>query len=898
MSHVDTLYLVDGSGFIFRAFYAIGARMTAPDGTPTNAVFGFVRLLLNVLKDRDPAHVAVVFDASGPSFRNEIYPEYKANRREPPDELKPQFALCREAVRALGIPALELPGYEADDIIGTLACKWIATGRPCVVVTADKDFMQLVEDGQITLWDGKERDIDREAVIDKFGVPPERVVDVLALAGDSSDNIPGVPGIGPKTATTLLQKYGDLDTLLAEAASVGGKRGQALVDFAEQARLSRRLAAIERDAPIELDEEALLRTPPDPDTLAEFLRRLNFKSFLKEFGLEGEGGGQIDRSGYRTILTRPELDEVVEAIRRAGRLALDLETTSLDTLRAEIVGFAVAWAPGEAAYIPVAHRYTGAPEQLSKEEVLAALRPILTDPAFPKFGQNFKYEWQVLCRDADLDYVGLTCDSLLAAYLLDPNRRSYKLDELASDFLGHRMIAFHEVTAGTADATGSPRFGAVDVHTATRYAGEDADVALRLCDFLMPRLEREGLAELNRDIEVPLARVLARMELHGVRLDADMLRRQSAEFAERIAALEAEVHEIAGEPFNIGSSKQLAEILFERLQLPTGKKTKTGYSTDQSVLEQLALLHPLPEKVLAWRHLSKLKGTYLDTLPQLIHPITGRLHTSFQQFVAATGRISSSEPNLQNIPIRTAEGREIRRAFVPDPGWKLLSADYSQIELRLLAHISDDPALLDAFARDEDVHARTAAEIFGLLPDRVTPEQRRQAKAINFGLIYGMGAYRLANDLGIGRGEAKAIIDRYFERYRGVRRYFDETVEQARREQRVKTLLGRIRPLPDIHSRNHALRQHAERTAVNTPIQGTAADLLKLAMVRLDRRLEAERRRTRLLLTVHDELVLEVPEDELAVVPDIVREEMERAYPLKVPLKVEVGIGESWADIH
>ncbi len=897
MAHAETLYLVDGSGFIFRAFFAIQTRMTAPDGTPSNAVYGFLRLLNALLEEREPVHVGVVFDKSEQTFRKDIYAEYKANRREPPDDLKPQFELCREAVRSLGIPSIELASFEADDIIGTLARRWTSSGRPCVIVTADKDFMQLVDE-RTTLWDGKERTIDVAGVVERLGVRPDQVIDVLALAGDTSDNIPGVPGIGFKTAAQLLNQFGDLATLLGRAGEVKGKRGLALVEHAEDARLSQQLATIHCDVPVPLDEATLLRTPPNPDVLTTFLKRMGFKSFLKEYGLDDAGPAQIDRSTYRTVLTREQLGEVVAAIRAAGRLSFDLETTSLDTLVAEIVGIAVAWAPGEAAYIPVAHAYAGAPPQLAKAEVLAALGPLLADPGLPKFGQNFKYELQVLWNDAKISYEGLACDSMLAAYLLEPSRRSFKLDELAVDYLGHKMIAFHEVTEGTADGSGGPRFGAVDVDTATRYAAEDADVALRLGDRLMPKLKEAGLDALNAEIEIPLARVLARMETTGIRLDAFMLRRQSEAFAVRIAALEQEIYALAGEPFNIGSTKQLGELLFERLGLPAGKKTKTGYSTDQSVLEQIAELHPIPEKVLAYRHLTKLKSTYLDALPRLIHPRTGRLHTSFQQFVAATGRISSAEPNLQNIPVRTQEGREIRRAFVPEPGWKLLSADYSQIELRLLAHIAGDEALIEAFHGDADIHTRTAADVFGVAPADVTPDMRRQAKAINFGLIYGMGSYRLANTLNIGRAEAQDIIDRYFERYAGVRRYFDEMVKQAKTDGYVRTLFGRVRHFPDIHSRNHALRQHAERTAVNTPIQGTAADLLKKAMVNLDRRLEAEKRRTRLLLTVHDELVLEVPEDELGIAPNIVREEMEGAAALRVPLKVDVGLGDCWADIH
>jgi DNA polymerase-1 len=906
MAHEDTLYLVDGSGFIFRAYFGLRTPMTAADGTPTNAVFGFMRLLMALLKERNPAHVAVVFDPKGGSFRSTLYEAYKANRQEPPDDLKPQFALCREATTALGIPALEVAGYEADDVIGTLATRWTETGRPCVVVTADKDMMQLVGD-LIRLHDGKEKEIGRAEVIERFGVPPERVIDVLGLAGDASDNIPGVPGIGEKTAALLLQEHGDLESLLARAGEIKGKRGAALVEHADMARLSARLATIVRDAPIELDEAALARTPPAPAALTDFLRRMKFNQFLKELGLSApdeKTNRQIDRSVYRTVLSPEALAATVAEIRAAGRLSFDLETTGLDTLTARIVGFALAWAPGQAAYVPVAHAYPGAPEQLSKGDVVDALRPLLSDPEFPKLGQNVKYEWQVLNRDVGVDYRGVAGDSMLAAYLLDANRRAFNLDELSAEYLGHRMLGFQEVTAragadGPANANDG-RFGRVDVATATQYAAEDADVALRLCDTLHPRLVENGLDPLYRAIELPLARVLARMELWGIRLDPTMLRDQSRKFAGRIGDLEREIHDLAGGPFNVGSTKQLGDILFERLQLPTGKKTKTGYSTDQAVLEGLATKHPLPRLVLEYRHLTKLKSTYLDTLPTLIHPVTARLHTSFRQAVAATGRLSSSDPNLQNIPIRTQDGRDIRRAFVAEPGWRLLSADYSQIELRVLAHVSGDPGLRAAFADGADVHARTAAQVFGIPQSEVTPEQRRQAKAINFGLIYGMGPFRLAGELGIQQADAKRIIERYFEQYPGVKAFFERVLTEARTTKSVRTLFGRVRGIPEIDSTNGTLRQGAERVALNTPIQGTAADLLKVAMIRLDAALEAAGHRSRILLTVHDELVLEVPEDELEVVSALVRREMEGAGDgrLDVPLVVEMGSGLNWAEIH
>ncbi|MFN3197735.1 MAG: DNA polymerase I [Bradymonadia bacterium] len=898
-ANADTLYLIDGSGFIFRAFYAIRTPMSSSDGTPTNAVFGFTRLLMAVLKQEDPEHVAVIFDPPGDTFRNDMYPEYKANRDDPPPEMVPQFPLCREVTRALNIPALEVEKYEADDIIGTLATKWAATGRKVVIVTADKDMMQLVTE-DVTLWDGKEKRTDIAGVHARFGVPPEQVIDVLGLAGDSSDNIPGVPGIGEKTASTLLGKHGGtLESLLAAAPGIKGKRGQALVDHADTARLSAKLATIVTDAPIELDEAALLRKPPEPTVLRAFLEKHNFKTFMREFGLTARAGASIkvDRSKYRLVTTEEGLAEVVATVKAAGRMAFDLETTGLDTLSAQILGFAIAWAPNEAAYVPVAHAYTDVPAQLSLETVLGALKPLLEDPKFPIAGQHAKFEWQMMRKACDVDLQGIHDDSLLAAFLLEPDRKQFSLDSLAMDHLGHQMITFAEVT-GTKKGP-DDRFKTVPLAAATAYAGEDADLTLRLCDRYRPILKEQGLLKVYDEIELPLAPVLGRMEQWGIKIDPQLLHEQSARFAKSLEELEAQIHSEAGQAFNIASPKQLGEILFDKLGLEKGKKTKTGYSTSQDVLEKLSHDHAVPRLVLQWRQIAKLKNTYLDTLPKLINPVSGRVHSSFRQTGAATGRLSSSEPNLQNIPVRSHEGREIRRAFVAEPGWKLVSADYSQVELRLMAHLSEDPVMIDTFIKGTDVHRRTASEIFGVDLEAVTSEQRRQAKAINFGILYGMGPYRLSNELEISQTEAKEMIERYFKRYPKVSAYLEEMLETARKEGRVRTMLGRIRPLPDIHSKRFSARQHSERMATNTPIQGTAADLMKLAMIKLDRRISELGLKSRILLTVHDELVVEVPEAELDTVPDLVKHEMETVWPdLKVPLSVEVGVGDNWAAIH
>lgn len=892
------LYLVDGSGFIFRAYYGIRAPMTATDGTPTNAVYGFTRLLMNLVRDRQPTNLAVVFDPPGPTFRNEMFAEYKANRSEPPDDLKPQFGLCRKAVEAFNIPAVEVAGYEADDVIGTLAQQWVSKDaeRTCVIVTADKDMMQLVTE-RITMWDGKEKDTDIQGVLTKFGVAPECVADLLGLAGDSSDNIPGVPGIGPKTASTLLQKYGSMEQLLASAGEIKGKRGENLREFGDQAILSRDLATIKIDVPVNVDDAALRMEDPDPNVLGDFLRQLNFKRILSEFSLEDKAVSKVtvDRSAYRLILSEEALSETVEAIKTAGFLSFDLETTSLNTLDAEIVGFALAWAPNQAAYVPVAHAYPGAPAQLSLETVNRHLEPLLRDKALPKVAQNVKYELKCLDRILGYSIEGMASDTMLASYLLDPGRRQFGLNELAIDVLGHKMLTFKEATGGD-DTHGA--FARVPLDTATEYAAEDADITLRLHHAIAPKVEAEKLGALLRDVELPLARVIADMETTGIRLDKHVLESQSKACGLRIQELTDEIHGLADGPFNVDSPKQLAEILFERLGLPAEKKTKTGFSTDQQVLANLAALHPLPEKVLEYRHLTKLKNTYLDTLPKMIHERTGRIHTSFHQAVAATGRLSSSDPNLQNIPIRTPEGRAVRKAFIAREGHKLLSVDYSQIELRLLAHYSDDPGLIKSFVDRADIHRRTAAEVFGVSEAEVTPEQRRQAKAVNFGLMYGMSAFRLSNELKIPQKTARGIIKRYFTQYAGVRSYFERAVAEAQDTQKATTILGRTRTLAHINSQSFNLKQQAERLAINTPIQGSAADLIKLAMLNLDEALCNAGLGTRMLLTVHDELILEVPEHEVDAVVPLVRETLESVFELKVPLVVDIGVGDNWAEIH
>jgi DNA polymerase I len=890
----EPLYIVDGSGFIFRAYYGIRAPMSAKDGTPTNAVYGFVRLLLNAIRDKKAKNLVVVFDPPGPTFRVEIYDAYKANRSAPPDDLIPQFALCREAVAKLNIPSCEVSGYEADDVIATLARHWTEaqTERDCVIITADKDLCQLVDE-RVTLWDGKEKETDAEGVVAKFGVPASLVIDALGLAGDASDNIPGVPGIGLKTAATLLNTYGGMSELLDAAHTIKGKRGQNLVEFRDQALLSKELATIITDVAIDdlsLDFEL---SPPEPGPLADFFRRLNFRRFLEEFDLSetAKPKASLSFDGYRTATSFEELEAIIQAVRAHRTLSFDLETTSLNPLDATIVGFAVSWAPGMAAYIPVGH--TKGP-QLATVDVLEQLAPLLRDSSIRIYGQNLKYDLKVLLNRFNLEGIRVYRDSMIAAYLLDPGRRQLGLDHLALEVFGHVTIKFKELLA----KAGVDEISAVSIEETTVYACEDADVALRLGIHYETELTQLQLTPLEQDIENPLINVLARMESTGIRLIPDVLRTQSAELTTQVELLRTEILEMAGEDFNVDSPKQLACILFEKLELPEIKRTKTGQSTDHQVLQALTLHHPIAARVLDYRQLVKLKNTYLDTLPNLIHSTTARIHTQFRQAVTATGRLSSSEPNLQNIPIRTSEGRRVREAFVPSDGYTLISADYSQIELRLLAHYSEDPGLVDGFREGADIHRRTAAEVFDVPIDAVSSDQRRQAKSVNFGLMYGMSAFRLSNELSIPQGDARRLIKRYFSQYAGVKKYFEIAINDARTNLKAKTLFGRVRTLAHINSRVFNLRQQSERLAINTPIQGTAADILKVAMLKVQDRLDKEGIDARMLLTVHDELVLECKENVVDATVSIVKEEMEAAVTLRVPLVVEVGVGASWAQIH
>ncbi len=889
MTSRPSLYLIDGSSYIYRAYYAI-RHLSSPKGFPTNALYGFTQMLLKVLKDRNPDHVAVVFDAGRRTFRTELFPEYKANRSAMPEDLVPQIAPIKEMVRALNIPVLELENYEADDIIGTMARQCEAQGMGVVVVTGDKDLMQIVTDSVTLLDTMKDKTSGIAEVIERFGVGPERVVDVLGLAGDSSDNIPGVPGIGEKTAIKLILEYGSLDTLMERASEIKGKTGERIREYADQARLSRRLATIDRHTPIEYRYEDLALSPPDNRRLAELFREYGFTTLMKELTSESS----LPTTSYRTILTEQDFESLLADLATAPAFAIDLETTSLNPREAEIVGISFSYREHEACYVPVAHRSEGAPSQLPRQLVLEKLAPLLADPARPKIGQNIKYDYQVL-RRCGMEMEGIWFDTMVASYLLNPVRSGHGLDSLAVEYLDHKMISYEEVAGKGKEQV---CFSMVPVERASLYSCEDSDATFLLHRLFLTRLEESGLDSLFFDLEMPLVKILAEMELQGVKLDLERLGELSAGFAAQLAELEQQIFQLAGFQFNINSPKQLGEVLFDRLQLPAGKKTKTGWSTDMDVLTRLAQEHELPALVLQYRSISKLKSTYTDSLPRLAEPPTGRIHTSYNQAVTNTGRLSSSEPNLQNIPIRTEEGRKVRHAFIADEGSLILSADYSQIELRVLAHLSGDRVFCDAFARDEDIHTRTASEVFDIMPGLVTPEMRRQAKTINFGVIYGQGAFSLARELGVSTRTAKEFIDNYFARHSGAREFLDACIRNAERDGYVTTIMGRRLPIPDIRSSNANIRAFAQRNAINYPIQGSAADIIKQAMLRVWNRLRHDGMKSRLIMQVHDELVFEVPEDERLQMEMLVSHEMERAVPLKVPLKVDVNFGRNWSEAH
>jgi DNA polymerase-1 len=891
MPPLKKLFLIDGSSYIFRAFFAVRG-LSNSKGLPTNAVFGFTSMLLKILRDHKPDGVAVVFDTKAPTFRNELYKAYKANRPQMPDDLAVQIPYIKKIVEAFRIPSLEQEGYEADDLIGTIAKKAEQDGLEVVIISGDKDLLQLVSEKVTVLDTMKDVQKGLQEVKERFGVAPERLPDIMGLAGDSVDNIPGVPGIGEKTAVDLIRRFGSLDALLEKAHEMDEnelkkKVKEKLIEYKDQALLSRVLATIDIHVPFEVQWDDFHLSLPDTETLRPLFKELEFHKFLQEFFAQKT----VSYENYHLITAAGEFEELVASLQKADSFSVDLETTSRDPIIANVVGLSFSHSPHEAYYIPVGHDYPGVPPQLPVSKVLMQLKPLLENVEKLKYGQNIKYDYLVLRRQG-VKISGIACDTMIASYLLDPTKRSHSLEAIAQEYLGHQMITYKEVTVK------GQGFQKVDLQQAMQYSGEDADVTFLLAEMLMKKLEEENLQDLYREIELPLVEVLAEMELWGVKIDPGLLQEVSKELAARLWTLQKHIFDLIGEEFNINSTQQLGKILFEKLRLPVIKKTKSGYSTDVGVLQELAKEHELPSVVLEYRSLAKLKSTYVDALPKLINPETGRVHTSYNQTVTATGRLSSSDPNLQNIPIRTEDGRRIREAFIPEDNWWMISADYSQIELRILAHLSGDTTLIKAFQKDEDIHARTASEIFGLAPDQVTPQMRREAKVINFGIIYGMSPYGLANELGVETKVAAEYIDEYFKRYQQVKSYLDGILQKAKKKRYVTTLYNRRRYLPEINSSNRAARQFAERTAINTPIQGTAADLIKLAMIRIYRRIREEQLQTKLIMQVHDELVLESPTDEAEKVEHMVREEMEGVIEMVIPLKVSVSKGKNWGEIH
>ena len=919
--------LIDGSGFIFRAYHAL-PPMTRPDGTPVNAVFGFSNMLAKLLREHVGTHIAVIFDAGRVTFRNRLYEAYKAQRPPAPDDLIPQFALVREATEAFGVPGIELDDWEADDLIAAYAQAAVGAGGQVTIVSSDKDLMQLIRPGVEMLDPIKQKPIGPAEVMEKFGVTPDKMIEVQALIGDSTDNVPGVPGIGPKGAAQLINEFGDVEGVLAAAPGMKpSKRRDTLIEHADKARVSRELVTLRLDTPMPMPVDQLHARPFDKATLGAWLRKQGFRSVATRLGLDDAApatasvetappraqralpltdptlreaaSGAVEGPAapfgpYATIGTEAELHAFLAGVGECGCLAIDTETDGLDAMRARLIGLSLATAAGRAAYLPLRHEVLD--PQVSFDAAIAALAPVLTDPAVLKIYQNAKFDRLVMEREG-FPPAGPFDDSMLISYAQEAGMHGHGLDELAQLHLGHTPVSYDEVTG-----TGRNRlpFAQVSIERATAYAAEDADVTLRLWQALRPRLRFAGALALYEQLERRLLPVLLEMERAGIKVDADDLRRMSVDFEQRMAVMEKDIHRLAGHEFNVGSAKQLGEVLFDEMKLGGGRRMKTGaWGTDASVLQTLADQgHELPARIMDWRQLQKLKSTYADALVGQINPATGRLHTSYAQAIASTGRLSSTDPNLQNIPIRTEEGSRIRHAFIAEPGHLLVSADYSQIELRLLAHVADLPALRDSFARGEDIHARTASEVFGVPMAGMDPMTRRRAKAINFGIIYGISGFGLARQLGITPGEARTYIDAYFVRYPGIRTYMERTKDEARINGYVSTAFGRRCWVPGIADKNPARRAYAERQAINAPLQGGAADIIKRAMVRLPRALADAGLKSRLLLQVHDELLFEAPEGEVAALTALAKHVMESAAVLAVPLVVETGSGRTWADAH
>jgi DNA polymerase-1 len=923
MSTKTPLILVDGSSYLYRAFHALPS-LTNSKGKPTGAVKGVINMMRRLQKDYPNSTHVVVFDAKGKTFRDDMYAEYKANRPSMPDDLRIQVEPIHNIIKAMGMPMLVIEGVEADDVIGTLALQATAAEQPVVISTGDKDIAQMVNEHIVMENTMTNTVLDRAGVIEKFGIPPELIIDFLALLGDKSDNIPGVPGVGEKTALGLLQGIGGLDEIYARLDEVAnlefrGAKTMApkLQEHRELAYLSYRLATIKTDVEMDLSISELQNGAPDNSALLRLFKEMEFKTWIAELedGANGTTAIQtqtdeeneepaainaasqspIDKD-YQTVLTQEHFDLWINKISSAELVAVDTETTSLDYMQAKLVGISVAVAAGEAAYIPFGHDYLGAPEQLDKDWVLAQLKPLLESTEIKKVGQNLKYDMSVLAQHG-IQLQGIAFDTMLESYVLDSVASRHDMDSLAEKYLSETTTSFSDVAGkGASQLT----FNQIALELAAPYAAEDADITLRLHQHLWPHLSSQpSLTSVFNDIELPLLPVLSRIERTGALVDGTLLFQQSQELTERLAELETQAWDMAGQQFNLASPKQLGEILFEKLEIPVLKKTAKGApSTKEEVLQELALDYPLPKVLLEHRGLAKLKSTYTDKLPTMINPASKRIHTSYHQAGTATGRLSSSDPNLQNIPVRTPQGRRVRQAFVPPRGWKMVAADYSQIELRIMAHLSEDPSLLGAFAAGQDIHRATAAEVFGVATEQVTADMRRSAKAINFGLIYGMSAFGLARQLSIGRKQAAEYIELYFERYPGVQSYMNNIRHAAAEQGYVETAFGRRLYLPEINSRNGMRRQAAERTAINAPMQGTAADIIKLAMIHVDDWLQQSGLQSRMIMQVHDELVLEVPESELELVKQGLNERMENAASLRVPLVVDVGVGDNWDEAH
>ena len=926
----NPLVLVDGSSYLYRAFHAF-PPLTNSAGEPTGAMYGVLNMLKSLISQVQPSHIAVVFDAKGKTFRDEMFEQYKSHRPPMPDDLRKQIQPLHDIIRALGIPLLVIEGVEADDVIGTLAVAASKANQKVLISTGDKDMAQLVDDNIMLINTMNNTLLDREAVIEKYGIPPELIIDYLALMGDSADNIPGVAGVGEKTALGLLQGIGSMAEIYANLDKVaelpirGAKKlGDKLLAEKEMADLSYRLATIKTDVALDITPEQLTLGASNNDQLTEYFGRYEFKRWLNEVmngadsitnnseqptkinhyqatpalaqdnSDEALPAIQIDRSRYETLLTEADLNRWVEKLKQAKLFALDTETDNLDYMAANLVGISFALENGEAAYLPLQLDYLGAPKTLEKTTALTLLKPVLENPAIQKVGQNFKYDLTIFARNG-IDVQGVAFDTMLESYVLNSTGR-HNMDDLAKRYLGHQTITFEEIAGkGKNQLT----FNQIPLEKAAEYAAEDADVTMKLQQVLWEKLSKEPtLEKLFKEMELPLLGVLSRMERRGVLIDSDALFLQSNEIANRLSELEEQAYVLAGQPFNLASTKQLQEILFDKLGLPIIQKTPKGApSTNEEVLEELAFSHELPKVLVEHRGLSKLKSTYTDKLPQMVNPQTGRVHTSYHQAVTATGRLSSSDPNLQNIPIRNEEGRRIRQAFIAREGFTVVAADYSQIELRIMAHLSQDPGLINAFTQGKDIHRSTAAEIFGVALDEVTSEQRRNAKAINFGLIYGMSAFGLSRQLGIGRADAQSYMDLYFKRYPGVQTFMHDIREKAKAQGYVETLFGRRLYLPDINSSNGMRRKAAERVAINAPMQGTAADIIKRAMIQLDQKLQNDPD-IAMIMQVHDELVFEVRSEKVAFYSELIKIQMESAADLVVPLIVDVGQGTNWDEAH